>query len=118
MSFTLSIENLEFSCIIGILEKERLDSQKVICKALITYKPDIKKLQQNDFSSLLDYAQIALFIQNDLQQSKYGILEVALFSLAHKLKKEFASITSLSLSIKKPQILAPSIVGARIQMDF
>lgn len=108
---TLHIENLSFEAIIGILDSERLNTQRVIIEARIDYlyAPD---------QDYLNYATLCDLIREKIQTQRYELLESALLDLSSTLKDRFPSIQKLTLCIKKPQILAPSIVGASVTKDY
>ena len=103
-SISLHIENLAIKAIIGVLPEERLKAQNIIVEAHITYE--------------YDNTHICEYITQCLQNGTYELLESALTDIANKLKKHFACITHLTLCIKKPDILAPCVVGASISREF
>ncbi|RDU59722.1 dihydroneopterin aldolase [Helicobacter marmotae] len=109
-SIVLHIENLCFEAIIGVLPQERIKPQKLIIEAHITYIYDDE--------CYLNYAKICEQIEHYIQSNTYGLLESALIDISHKLKAHFSNITHLTLCIKKPQILAPCVVGASITKVF
>ena len=109
-SISLHIENLAIKAIIGVLPEERLKAQNII-EEQITYEYD----NTHDY---LNYAHICEYITQCLQNGTYELLESALTDIANKLKKHFACITHLTLCIKKPDILAPCVVGASISREF
>lgn len=109
-TITLHIENLRFEAIIGILEYERTAPQEVLVEAKIEYL-----YNEVEF---LNYAQISQCLTQHIKTTHYDLLESALLGSAAELKKHFQAIRKLHLCIKKPSILAPSIVGASITMCF
>lgn len=102
---TILIENLKIEAIIGVLPFEREKPQKIIIDAELNYSYD---------GEYLDYVEIVEFITQTLQKEKYEILEVALQDLKQKLKIKFSTLTHLTLSIKKPDILSDCVVGVKI----
>lgn len=108
---TLHIENLSFEAIIGILDSERLNTQLVTIEAHIDYLYTPKQ-------DYLNYATLCDLIRKNIQTQNYELLESALLDLSGILKDRFPCIQKLTLCIKKPQILAPSIVGASITKDY
>lgn len=110
-SISLHIENHAIKAIIGVLPEERLKAQNLIIEAHITYEYD-------NTQDYLNYAHICEYITQCLQNGTYELLESALTDIANKLKKHFACITHLTLCIKKPDILAPCVVGASISREF
>ncbi len=109
---TLSIENLNIKAIIGVLESERTTSQNLHIKAKITYFYSVQE------EAYIDYALVSEMICQKLQNEKYDLLESALCDIAQHLKSVFPAITSLEIHIKKPDILAPIVVGASISKHW
>lgn len=101
----LLIEKLELEVIIGILPFEREKSQKIIIDAELEY--DYK-------GEYLSYVKIVDFLSLEFKKNQYGLLEEALQDLSSKLKQNFPSLTKISLSIKKPDILPNCVVGVKI----
>lgn len=108
-SITLHIENLSLETVIGVLPKERIAAQRLLIEAHITYEYS---------GEYLNYVHICESITQCLQNGAYELLESALTDIANELKKHFVCITHLTLCIKKPDILAPCVVGASISRDF
>ena len=69
----ICIQNLTCKNIIGILPTERETLQRVIINAKITYP--------YDGENFIDYAALCNFIENDLKEEKYFLLEEAIQSL-------------------------------------
>lgn len=107
---TLHIENLLFEAIIGVLENERHMPQQLLVEAHITYI-----YKQGHY---LDYVLISEMISHHIQTNAYELLESALLGVINELKTQFDAITHIKLCIKKPQILAPLIVGASVTKTF
>ena len=107
---TILIENLTFDSIIGILEAERVTPQKVIINCIINYD-----YTQNTF---INYAEVSDHIQNSIQINEFYLIEEALQSLGSSLKKEFSSILTLSLTLRKPNILSNCTVGVQENFIF
>lgn len=99
----ISIENLEFVTILGILESERLTPQKVSITCTIEYT-----YTQNGF---INYAEVAMLIQETMISEKFFLIEEALEFLSNVLKKTFSLIRELTISIRKPDILSNCTVG-------
>jgi dihydroneopterin aldolase len=94
---TVSIRELTFECIIGILDFERLTPQRVIVDATLTYT-----YASNDF---LDYAAVAEHIKAEMKRRRFELIEEALVSLGQTIKSAFPAVSSLEISITKPDIL-------------
>ena len=109
MKYTILIENLEVKAIIGILEEERVNPQKIIISSKITY---LKK------DSFLDYAKICKIIEELLIKQKFFLLEDAIEEIIKELKDYYPEILNIYLQIKKPQILKNALVGVEILRNF
>lgn len=107
---TILIENLTFESIIGILESERVTPQKVLIDCIIDYD-----YSHNNF---INYADVAMHIQKSVQKEQFFLIEEALESLASSLKKEFAPLHTLSLTLRKPDILQNCTVGVQKSFIF
>lgn len=102
------IENLTFDTIIGILDFERTTPQRVVIDAVIDYT-----YHQENF---INYAEVVDRIESTMHKEQFELVETALEHLAQTLKQDFPLIQSLSLSIKKPEILSNCTVG--VQKNF
>ena len=102
------IKNLTVDAIIGILEEERLSPQKIILHVKINYH-----YEKNLF---LDFASITHYLERQLKEEKYFLLEDALESLSQKLFLDYPQITKLKLKIYKPSILANAVVGLKYKV--
>jgi dihydroneopterin aldolase len=94
--YKISIENLEFTTIIGVLQSERVKAQRVVVDADILYSRD---------QDYIDYAKVVEIIVDDIVQKKYSLIEDALDSLGKLLKKNYLNIKELEIKITKPDIL-------------
>ena len=102
---SIIIKNLEFETIIGVLDFERIKTQKVIINCKIKYK------YKNKY---LDYAKTTDIIKNILITKKFEVIEDSLNFICSYLKNEYPSIKTIKLEILKPNILKDCIVGAKI----
>ncbi len=105
----IHIENLAFTCIIGILDFERKNAQEVIINVEIEY----------DFNDdFINYAEVADFIKTTLINEKFLLIEDALKHLTLKLKEKFSKINTLYLKITKPSILPDCVVSVSETRNF
>jgi len=93
----IDIEKLEFSSIIGILEHERKNAQRVIVNLSLYYE-----YKEGDF---VDYAKVSDMIVSHMQESKYHLLEDALNGVSKQIQVHFPLVEKLQLKITKPDIL-------------
>jgi dihydroneopterin aldolase len=98
----IEICSLEFEAILGILEHERKNRQKVIVNCEIYY--DYKE-------NFIDYSKVSQMIETLMISKKFLLIEDALAFLSKKLKKSYKDIKKLKLTIKKPTIMKNSIVS-------
>ncbi|NPA65324.1 MAG: dihydroneopterin aldolase [Epsilonproteobacteria bacterium] len=92
----VNIEDLEFECIIGILDFERETPQKVIID--LSYSYHFK-------NSFIDYAEIVSHVKKLMIEKKYQLIEDAVLEISNFLQQNFPSIESLNIKISKPSIL-------------
>ncbi|PAF44779.1 dihydroneopterin aldolase [Helicobacter sp. 11S02596-1] len=109
-SLTLIIENFELEAIIGILDFERKIPQKILLEGVFTYD-----YHDKDF---IDYIRVKNLIKELLETKQYGLIEEALLDIIKHLKQNFNPITSISLTLKKPQITNDCIVGVKVNKTF
>jgi len=106
----IAIEDLTFDAIIGILDFERVQTQKVVIQCIIEYS-----YTQENF---INYADVASHIQNQILQEQFELLEDALVSLQSTLKAKFPLIQVLTLKISKPKILDNCVVSLQETFKF
>jgi len=94
----VSINDLTFNTIIGILPFERVKKQKVILDISFTYK---FKKGQKDF---IDYSHVANMSKMIMKKEKFLLIEDAIVYIDRALTKEF-KIKKLNIKITKPSIL-------------
>jgi len=93
---TIHIEALNFECIIGLLDFERITPQQVLIDLELTYD------YQDEF---INYAEVANLIETSLVNNKYELIETALNELFNLLSNAFPLIKKLQIKITKPNIL-------------
>jgi len=100
---TITIENLTFQAILGILDFERKTPQDIIVNIEIeyTYKKDL----------FINYAEVVKLIKTTMKNKKYLLIEDALSDLSQILKENFSTINTLYLKISKPSILLDCTVS-------
>jgi len=107
--FRIVIEDLSFKAILGILEEERNKEQLVVVNVKIKYK---------NKENYVDYAEVCELIQNQIINGKYQLVEDAIDDIEKILKEKFPQMSSLYLSIKKPEILKNALVGVEILRNY
>lgn len=99
----IEIEELTFTCIIGLLDFERVQEQKVIVNVYIDYK-----YTENYF---INYADVSNTIKQTLKVNKFELLEDALVNLKNQIVNEYKNIEELYIKISKPDILKDCVVS-------
>ncbi|MDD2357419.1 MAG: dihydroneopterin aldolase [Thiovulaceae bacterium] len=103
------IEDLRFTCIVGILDFERITLQDVIINLELEYTYKTK---------FINYAEVAELIKFTMQEQKFELLEEALLYLFTLLKEHYKNITTLFIKIKKPSILTDCVVSVSDFKDY
>lgn len=93
---TITIQALTFETIIGILDIERINKQRVKIDVTIEYVYS---------DTYIDYAAVSERIKTIMHREQFMLIEEALLSLKEALKADFPQIDSLTLAITKPDIL-------------
>jgi len=96
---TISIQNLSFKAILGILDFERTSAQNIEVDCEIVYR---YKKEQNNY---IDYAKVASLIESTMKSEKFLLIEDALEKLFFTLKDKFPQIESMKITIYKPDII-------------
>lgn len=104
------IKNLTFKTIIGILEEERHNPQNVILHVKIHYEYSAE--------TFIDYAKVCSFLEAEMNEMRYFLIEDALSDLSQKLKSHYPYISKIKLKIYKPHILPNAIVGVSQSIDY
>ncbi len=104
------IEELTFETIIGILDYERITRQKIVVDCTIDYP-----YSEGNF---INYADVTRLIETTMHSQQFELIETALEHLSLILKSHFGSIETLSLTIRKPDILPNCTVGVQKHFNF
>jgi 7,8-dihydroneopterin aldolase/epimerase/oxygenase len=108
---TVFIKNLKVLTIIGIYEKEREVEQPVYVGIEGYY-------EYNKSSKMVDYEKMAKAVERCLKRKKFRLVEDACIFLADFLKERFDPITSIEISISKPEAVSNCLVGAKFSKEF
>ncbi len=106
----IEIQDLTFSCIIGLLDFERVKKQKVIVNISIDYN-----YTKDNF---INYTEVASSVKQHIINSKFELLEDALNSSKEIILQEFCNIKKLYIKISKPDILDDCIVSLSDNWEF
>ena len=107
---TIRISRWELLCVIGILDHERTNPQRLIIdlEAEYDYRP----------GAYLDYASLCDTIEALFFREEFGLLEEALASLFLLLPESFPPIRRLSITLSKPEILPNRTVSLSDERSF
>lgn len=106
MLYTICIENLKLRAIIGILEKERVESQEIIAWCFIEYeKCEVE---------FINYAKVSKMIENMLVKNRYNLIEDALDDIINNITNSFNGVKTIRLKLAKPEILDNCVVAVEL----
>ncbi len=100
----VTISDLSFNCIIGILESERIKEQRVVINLSFEYFFDEEKKE------FIDYSKVASFVELTMIEEKFFLIEDAILFLRKKLKNDYP-MKNLWIKISKPEIMPNCIVS-------
>ena len=103
------IEDFRFTCIIGILDFERVTPQDVIINLEFEYTYETK---------FINYAEVAELIKFTMQEQQFELLEEALLYLFSLLKEHYKNIITLFIKLTKPSILSDCVVSVSDFKDY
>ena len=107
---TIHIESLTFDAIIGLLDFERENEQKVIIDLKLKYS-----YSKNNF---IDYAKLANMLTERTKLRRYLLLEEALEDLKEQIIQKYPASEMLVLKISKPDILENCTVALSQKWSF
>ena len=106
----IHIEALTFNTIIGLLDFERDRPQRVIV--------DLEASYDYANENFIDYADMVMLIQTELNEKKYALLEEALLGIKERLYSTYPQLKMLTLKIAKPDILPECTVALSHRWNF
>lgn len=113
------IEQLEISCIIGILPHERLEKQPLIVD--VAFDLDIARAAKSgSLERSLDYVQAATLIKTTLEMRQFELLETAAEVLCKELLHlgQNVPVNAVTLSLRKPKALGyGAIAGVKMRRE-
>ena len=107
--YKITINNLRFDAILGLLEHEREKPQKVVIDIEIKY--NYKK------ENFIDYSKVVDLTKKVITTKKFQLIEEALDSFIVEIKSKFPQSKEIKLKISKPDILQDCIVGVEIKKN-
>jgi len=107
----IHIKELSFDVIIGILEFERMNNQRVIVNIEIDYK-----FSKEDF---IDYSIVALRVEEMMRENQYSLIEDALIDINNDIYSKYNNlITTIEIEIIKPTIIDNCIVSLSNKWEY
>jgi len=101
MQSTISIEQLEIICIVGILDHERKFPQKVLMD--IDLEMDLNPfLVSRNLEDSADYAEIASFLTKWITEAQFDLLETLAIESCNIVLKKWTQISQCKITVKKP----------------
>jgi dihydroneopterin aldolase len=100
--YKIEIANLEFDTIIGILDYERTQRQKVVIDFECKYEI---------IDDYINYADIRDIIKDMMIKNSYFLIEDALNEILDFLVAKYPQMGSIKLKISKPDILQDCVVS-------
>jgi dihydroneopterin aldolase len=100
----VTIEDLTFNCILGILPAERKQQQKIIINLSFEY------FYNEDGSDFIDYSEVSTLLQDIMIEKKFLLIEDAILYIRKKLKSQY-DMKNIKLKISKPDILSNCVVS-------
>lgn len=100
------VDDLEFDTIIGLLDFERVKSQKI--RVSMEFIAD----------EFIDYAVVCKFTQKEFDNQKFYKVEDALEYFSFKFKDIYPTLKEFYMKISKPNIIVNAIVGAKIRKNY
>ncbi len=98
----IHINDLNFKCIIGILDFERIKKQKVLINLSFEYEFSKDKF--------INYAEVSELLKTTMKKEKFLLLEDAILHIENLLNQTY-EISNLYIKISKPNILTNCIVS-------
>lgn len=108
------IYQLHTSCILGITEEERKNSQTVLIDLKLS--ADFSKAAQTDqIEDAIDYDQVCKVVTRFVAQSNFHLLEALAEAIANLIFKEFL-VEEVKLKVFKPKII-PNAGEVGVEID-
>lgn len=101
---TIRVIDLQVSCIIGILPRERKEEQTILVSIIADYDISQAAASEN-IEHTLDYVEVVELLNQQLKSKQYELLERAVTDLSEQVLERWPSILRFSIEIKKPEAL-------------
>jgi len=106
----ISLKDLTFDCIIGILPYEREHEQPIVLNVSIWL--DFTLAARNeDLAHSIDYAQLAEDLKGFIRLSCFQLEETLVVKCAERILKNHSKVQAVEVSVRKPNAI-PGCFGA------
>lgn len=116
----IRIQDMEIYAYHGVLREEHLLGQKFLV-SLVIYLNTEEAGRRDDLASSINYADVAHFVEDQMKEKSYKLLETLAQRMAQDILIHYPLIKKISIEIKKPwaPILIPmEHVGIRIERGW
>lgn len=97
----IRIQDLEIYCHHGVLKEENVLGQKFLVS--LTLFTDTRKAGcSDDLSFSIDYAEVSHFVERQMKEKNYQLIEAAAEHLAEDILLEYLSVKKIRVELKKP----------------
>ena len=97
----IKIQDLEVFCHHGVLKEENVLGQKFLV-SLVLYTDVTGAGKNDDLSQSVDYAQVAHFVKEQMEQKRFQLIEAVAEHLARQILLAFPLVKKIEVTIKKP----------------
>ncbi|MEE9391649.1 MAG: dihydroneopterin aldolase [Planctomycetota bacterium] len=111
---TISVEGLEVECIVGILDRERVEKQFVYVDVDMDY--DIEAAAAaDDFKAAIDYVAVSNCLRELLIESEYQLLETFVVEGVERLLRKYPAQRA-RIKVMKPEAI-PEATWTALQYE-
>ncbi len=110
----ITIDQLEFECIIGIYPHERSAVQPLRIDLRLGVAPVIKAAQSDDIAQTVDYQRVCEAVMNVAQTGQFQLVEALALAAVDALFNQFP-LAAIQIKVSKPNAL-PYTQGVGIEL--
>jgi FolB domain-containing protein len=112
--YTLLIRDLRVQATHGLLELEKHSPQEFLINSEITCTLDENLARADIFDETLCYGKMRELIIKICTENSYGTLETLVYNIHNQLLTRSSSISSITTSLEKTQLLHDCRIGIRM----
>lgn len=117
MTSHIILEGLTVHCIVGLLPKERTQTQDLVINIAIELDFQESARQDALVSDSIDYAKIAIELENLIQISQFKTLESAAWNCTHFIFSNYSQPKTIDIELIKPTAI-PNCPKAGIKISI